>query len=102
VDGGDASRPVGAGPYIKSIEWSHGGETVTCALGEQIRMEVRAEPGPGDGGDRRPGVRFDVGPVTRIEDAGACFFVWHEYDDAESEWPAVFMVGKQHRPEVRR
>ena len=102
MDGEDASGPTGAGPYIKSIEWSHGGETVTCALGEQIRMEVRADQGSSGGRRRQPGVRFDVGPVTRIEDAGACFFVWHEYDEAESEWPAVFMVGKQHQPKVSR
>jgi hypothetical protein len=102
VNGGDARTGEGPGHYIKSIEWSHDGETVTCAVGERIRMEVGGDGGPAGAGGHRPGVRFDVGPVTRIEDAGACFFVWHEYDEAESEWPAVFMVGKQHRPEVSR
>ena len=79
---------------IRSIKWSHERETITCTIGEEIRMELdRAAPGS-------PEVRFDSGLVTRIEDAGTCYFVWHDFDESDSEWPAVFMVGKHHWPVV--
>ncbi|HLN04805.1 MAG TPA: hypothetical protein VK217_00900 [Acidimicrobiales bacterium] len=79
---------------IRSIRWSHAGETVTCTIGEDIKMEYLSP----ESGHLQ--VRFDGGPVNRIEDAGACFFVWHEFDELESEWPSVFLVGKHHSPVI--
>ena len=88
---------------IQSIVWAEGPETVTCTVGEAILMESSELP-PGAGDEARTRLsRRDRGTVTRIEDAGACYFVWHDVDDGEvSEWPPVLLVSKTPPPSVVR
>jgi hypothetical protein len=81
---------------IRRIVFTHDGDTVTCALGEQIEIEKPQRVG------RRGKINpylaplrtFDAARVVRIEDAGPFYEVTWDPRSGPSAWANPFIVGK--------